>query len=118
MGLVRNYLLCPLIILVLGSCQRDTQQFILLSHKRTGISFRNPVKGSLDHNALNDSYFYNGAGTAPAVGDELLVSLLDGGSATLGFQVETSCSDSVTLNQADVSTADTEETAIAVTSCE
>jgi uncharacterized repeat protein (TIGR01451 family) len=68
--------------------------------------------------SVGTSYFYNGAGTAPAVGDELLVSLLDGGSATLGFQVETSCSDSVTLNQADVSTADTEETAIAVTSCE
>ena len=64
MGLIRNYLLCPLIILVLGSCQRNSQQFTLLSHNRTGISFRNPIKGSMDHNALNDSYFYNGAGVA------------------------------------------------------
>ena len=68
--------------------------------------------------SVGTSYFYNDAGTAPVEGDELLLSLLDGGSATLGFQVETSCSDALTVNQADLSTADADETAIAVTSCE
>lgn len=68
--------------------------------------------------SVGTSYFYNGAGTAPVEGDELLLSVLDGGSATLGFQVETSCSDTLTVNQADLSTADADETAIAVTSCE
>ncbi len=62
------------------------------------------------------SYFYNGSGTAPLVGDELLVQTLDGGKATLGFQVKADCSKTV-VNEAELSNAGNTERAIAVTTC-
>jgi uncharacterized repeat protein (TIGR01451 family) len=34
------------------------------------------------------SYYYNGTGTAPAIGTDLMVQLQDGGSATISFQAE------------------------------
>lgn len=67
---------------------------------------------------VGTNYFYNGTGTAPVFNDELLVQTLDGGSATLGFQVVTDCSESPVVNQADLSNADGDEVAIAVTSCD
>jgi uncharacterized repeat protein (TIGR01451 family) len=67
---------------------------------------------------VGTSYFYNGAGTTPEVGTDLLVSTLNGGSANLGFQVVTDCSESPVVNQADLSSADGDEVAIAVTSCD
>ena len=67
---------------------------------------------------IGASYFFNGAGTPPAVGTDLLVSTLQGGSATLGFQVETDCSEELVINEANLSNADANEVAIAVTKCQ
>ncbi|MCW8091200.1 S8 family serine peptidase [Alteromonas sp. ASW11-130] len=64
------------------------------------------------------SYFYNGSGTAPVAGDELRVSTLDGGSATLGFQVVTDCSVDSVINRASLTGDGQQETAIAVTACQ
>ncbi|MDX1557103.1 MAG: hypothetical protein R3212_13815, partial [Xanthomonadales bacterium] len=65
---------------------------------------------------LGSSYFYDGAGTAPAVGTDLAVVSTAGGTATLGFQVTTDCSQPV-VNEAEMSNAGDSERAIAVTTC-
>ncbi len=76
-----NHLLCPLLILVLWSCQRDAQQFTLLSHKRTGIHFRNTIKEFTDFNSLKLGYFFNGAGVAAGdVNNDGLVDLFFSGN--------------------------------------
>ncbi|MBX2848205.1 MAG: S8 family serine peptidase, partial [Acidiferrobacterales bacterium] len=67
---------------------------------------------------IGTSYFFNGAGTTPTVGTDLLVSTLDGGSATLSFQVESKCRKGRIINSANLSNASFNEEAIAVTSCE
>ena len=64
MYLPARYTLCTLIIFLLLSCQREAQQFTLLSHKRTGIHFRNPIKEFPDFNSLDYGYMFNGAGVA------------------------------------------------------
>lgn len=68
---------------------------------------------------IGDSYFYNGAGTAPVVGTDLTVSQSAGGTATFTFQadVDSCASGEVIVNRANVDTADTSDTAIAVTQC-
>jgi hypothetical protein len=61
-------LILPLILIGLISCNRDNSKlFTSLSHKRTGIDFRNWVKESETFNVLDYGYLYNGAGVA--VGD-------------------------------------------------
>ncbi len=67
---------------------------------------------------IGDTYFYNGVGTAPVEGDELLVQTLPGGTATLGFQVTTDCSEDLIVNEGDLSNGEVSEQAIAVTSCQ
>ncbi len=67
---------------------------------------------------IGDSYFYNGAGTAPEVGVDLLVETLPGGNATLGFQVTTDCSEALIVNLGDLTSSDNSETAVATTSCQ
>ena len=68
---------------------------------------------------LGDTRFYNGAGIAPSVdGEELVISATQGGSATLGFQVTTDCSEDLVINSADLSHGGGNEKAIALTSCE
>lgn len=64
------------------------------------------------------SYFYNGSGTAPQAGDELLVSSTEGGEATLSFEVITDCSVESVVNMANLSSEEQSETAIAVTACQ
>ncbi len=49
------------------SCKHDSKQFTLLSPKKTGVKFRNPVEESLEQNSLGYNYMFNGAGIA--VGD-------------------------------------------------
>ena len=68
---------------------------------------------------LGDSYYYNGAGAAPAVGTDLAVVSTAGGTATFTFQAEVdSCTPGEAIvNRADVSTASSSDTAIAVTEC-
>jgi uncharacterized repeat protein (TIGR01451 family) len=83
----------------------------------------NPAAGGTvgaenDSGTVGVSYFYDGTGTAPVAGDELRVSNLAGGSANLGFQVTTDCSEEIVINEANVSNAGNNEVAIAVTSCE
>jgi hypothetical protein len=47
------------------SCNRNKSKlFISLSHKRTGIDFRNLIKDSEKLNILDYGYFYNGGGVA------------------------------------------------------
>jgi len=67
---------------------------------------------------IGDSYFYNGAGTAPVVGTDLSVLSLTGGTATLGFQVEveSDCSGAA-INEANLDSSAGDERAIAVTTC-
>ena len=67
---------------------------------------------------IGDSYFFNGTGTVPAVGVDLLVETLPGGNATLGFQVTTDCSEDSVVNQGDLSNGDNSESAVAVTACQ
>jgi len=67
---------------------------------------------------VGTSYFFNGEGTAPIVGDELLLSTTAGGSATIGFDVKVKrCRDDLIINEANLSNGEQSETAIAVTSC-
>jgi len=67
---------------------------------------------------LGDSYFYNGAGTAPAVGTDLSVLSTQGGSATLGFQVTVDeCNDPGIANEARISNHGDKERAIATSTC-
>lgn len=68
---------------------------------------------------IGDSYFYNGAGTAPEVGTDITVSQEVGGTATFTFQAEIdACTPGEAIvNRADVSSASSSETAIAVTQC-
>jgi hypothetical protein len=67
---------------------------------------------------IGDAMFYDGAGIPPQVGVDVHVNTLDGGSATLGFQVETDCSVDTVVNQGDLSNSGANEVAIAATSCE
>ena len=69
---------------------------------------------------LGTNYFYNGSGTAPAVGTDLLVQTLDGGTATLGFDatIDGCAGDVVIVNTGDLTNAGNSETAIAVTICD
>ena len=63
------------------------------------------------------TYYYNGQGTAPSAGNDLKVVSTPGGSATITFQAtidECAAGDAI-VNRADVNTADTSDTAIAVT---
>jgi len=66
---------------------------------------------------VGDSYFYDGAGTAPQVGVDLEVVITTGGTATLGFQVEADCSVDP-LNIAKLSSEDEDESASAFTACQ
>ncbi len=76
---------------------------------------------------VGTSYFFDGAGTAPVVGTDLLLSSVAGGSATLGFQVTAKCrghhnrsrgGQKLIINKASLSSGSSNEEAIAVTACE
>ncbi len=76
MSLHLRYFLYPLIALLILSCQREEKQFTLLSHKRTGIAFRNTIKEFPDFNSLGYSYMFNGAGVAAGdINNDNLVDL-------------------------------------------
>jgi uncharacterized repeat protein (TIGR01451 family) len=68
---------------------------------------------------LGSSYWFEGAGTAPAVGTDLKVRTLVGGTATFSFQGQiSSCTPGEAIvNRVNVDTASTSDTAIAVTKC-
>lgn len=68
---------------------------------------------------VGSSYFFNGAGTEPVVGTDLMVEQLIGGTATFTFQAQVDGCDegSAIVNRANVSSRDQGETAIAVTTC-
>jgi uncharacterized repeat protein (TIGR01451 family) len=71
--------------------------------------------------SIGSSYYYSGdgTGTPPALGDELQVNSVTGGTASFSFQAEVShCGRSgLITNKAKARTSTTEETAIAVTEC-
>lgn len=62
--------------------------------------------------------FFDGQGLVPEVGIDLGVFETPGGSATLGFQVVTDCSEELVINEANLSNVDRSERAIAVTACQ
>jgi hypothetical protein len=68
---------------------------------------------------VGSSYFYNGTGVAPAVGTDLQVNPIVGGTATFTFQGEVVYCEpgSALVNEATVTTTDTSDRAIAVTEC-
>ena len=68
---------------------------------------------------MGESQWRNGAGTPPAVGADLQVVSTQGGTATISFQAEIdecTAGDAI-VNRADVTTASTADTTIAVTVC-
>ena len=72
-----------------------------------------------DTGTVGDAYYFNGAGTPAAVGTDLAVQSSTGGTATISFQAqidECNAGDAI-VNRADVTTASTADTAIAVTQC-
>ena len=76
-----RYILCLLIPLLLFSCQREMKQFTLLSHKRTGIEFRNPIEEFPELNTLDYNYMFNGAGVAAGdINNDNLVDLFFSGN--------------------------------------
>jgi len=76
MSISARYILFLLIIFLFLSCQRKETQFSLLSHKRTGIEFRNPIKEFPDFNTLGYNYMFNGAGVAAGdINNDNLVDL-------------------------------------------
>lgn len=76
-----KYITCLLISLLLVSCQHDEKQFTLLSHKRTGIVFRNPIKEFPDFNSMGYNYMFNGAGVAAGdINNDNLVDLFFSGN--------------------------------------
>ena len=68
---------------------------------------------------LGYSRYFDGTGTAPEVGTDLLVSLQTGGTATLAFQAEIrKCNPGEAIvNRANVTSGSSSDTAIAVTQC-
>jgi len=72
-----------------------------------------------DTGTIGESQWRNGAGTPPVVGSDLEVVGGPGGTATISFQAEIdqcSSGDAI-VNRADVTSATTADTAIAVTVC-
>jgi len=71
-----KYILCLFSGLLLVSCQPEETQFTLLSHTRTGIDFRNPIKEFPDFNSMAYNYMYNGSGVAAGdINNDNLVDL-------------------------------------------
>jgi uncharacterized repeat protein (TIGR01451 family) len=79
---------------------------------------------------IGSSYFYNGAGTAPMAGDELIFEILNGGTATINFEAEIKkchaakgskkskgSKSSAIINRTNITADGVSETAIAVTEC-
>jgi uncharacterized repeat protein (TIGR01451 family) len=79
---------------------------------------------------IGSSYFFNGAGTAPMAGDELMFEQLFGGTATINFEVEIKrchaakgskkskgSKSSAIINRTNITADGVSETAIAVTEC-
>ena len=71
-----------------------------------------------DDGTVGQSYFFEGAGTPPAVGTDLKVETIIGGTATLTFQAEVDGCDGTIVNRANMKSRDETETAIAVTTCD
>jgi hypothetical protein len=99
-----------------GGCLADLIHFVY-GDMSTGTSNGGTVGVENATGTIGTSYFFNGSGTVPVLNDELLVSTLNGGSATLGFQVETDCSEELVINEADLSNSGANEVAIAVANC-
>ena len=84
----------------------------------TGTNDGGTVGAENSTGTVGMNYFYNGSGTAPAAGDELRVATLNGGEATLSFEVITDCSKEFVANRATLSATGVNETGIAVTKCQ
>jgi len=65
--------------------------------------------------AIGGAYYYNGTGTAPAVGADLRVDSAPGGSASFSFQVEVGCKVDPVVNVVEVTSGTASERAHAVT---
>ncbi|GAB3272451.1 S8 family serine peptidase [Parahaliea aestuarii] len=66
---------------------------------------------------IGSTYWFEGTGTAPAVGTDLEVVTTEGGSATFTFQAEVDSCDGPIVNSAEITTSDTSAGAIAVSRC-
>ncbi len=84
----------------------------------SGVNNGGTVGAENASGTAGSSYFFNGSGTAPQAGDELLVSSTEGGQVTLSFAVETDCSSENVVNIGTVTSEEQMETAIAVTTCQ
>jgi uncharacterized repeat protein (TIGR01451 family) len=102
-----------------GSANLDSSNNIWFTYAQMGDTTFGTVGVENSMGTLGDSYFYDGAGTPPVAGTDLLVSVLQGGTATFSFQAEIDdCKrGKAIVNRANVTTDDTSNTAIAVTKC-
>ena len=99
--------------------QNDTSGNIYFGYAQLGSTADGTV-GVENADASNGfTYYFEGAGTTPAVGTDLLVGSQTGGTATFTFQAEIDdCNvGEAIVNRANVDTASTSDTAIAVTEC-
>jgi len=99
--------------------QNGTSGNIWYTYGQLGTLFLSATVGVENHTGtVGSSYFHNTAGTEPALGTDLMIEQLVGGTATFNFQAEVDkCANKTIVNRADVSTMDASETAIAVTEC-
>jgi uncharacterized repeat protein (TIGR01451 family) len=84
------------------------------------VPFFTTVGAENSDGTVGFNYYFNGTGTAPAVGTDLTVNATQGGTATATFQGEvTSCkkNNKTKVNRVNLVSGATEESAIAVTSC-
>lgn len=95
----------------------DTEGDIHYVYSRLDDASESTVGAENSTGTVGSTYFFDGAGTAPAVGTDLLVTTVQGGQAQLGFQVVTDCSDKLVINEATMSADGANERAIAVTEC-
>ena len=67
--------------------------------------------------SVGSSYYFDGAGTEPAVGTDLAVRATQGGTATFTFQAEVDSCDELVVNKAEIDHDDGTDKAIAVSNC-
>jgi uncharacterized repeat protein (TIGR01451 family) len=92
---------------------------IWYSYAQLGVTSGATVGLENADGTVGDSYWFEGTGTSPAVGTDLKVNTVAGGSATFTFDaIVDSCSgDGIITNEASISESGEENRAIAVTRC-
>lgn len=97
-----------------------TDQVWFVYEDLPSVPFFTTVGAENDSGTIGASYYSNGVGTLPAVGTDLTINSVVGGTATASFQAEiTNCKPQgeAKVNEVNLTSGATAERAIAVTSC-